>query len=71
MKDSLSFASVEEMKAHIADERNRYNRFMGKNETYNADDIELVRHIDFDERTGWRNCCEIVLNGKKIGYCGE
>ena len=71
LKDSIVFDSVDEMKLHIAEEQNRYNRFIGKKETFGADDVEIVKTVENDQRIGWKNCCEIVLNGQKVGYCGE
>lgn len=70
MKESIVFESIEEMKMHIADEKNRFNRFIGKNRSYNADDVDLVKKQD-DRQIGWKNCYDIVLDGKIIGHCGE
>lgn len=71
LKEMVAFDSISEMKAQIADERNRYNRFIGKNLRYKPEDVELINHFEFDKRTGWKNCCEVVIDGKKVGYCGE
>lgn len=71
MKDMIVFDSVDDMKSHIVDEQNRYNRFLGKPGTYEAADVELVKQIEHDRRVGWKNCYDIVLNGKVIGHCGE
>lgn len=71
MKESLVFESVDAMKSHIVDERNKYNRFIGRHDIYAADDVELVKQLDSDHRTGWKNCYDIVIDGKIIGHCGE
>lgn len=71
MKDMMTFGSVADMKKHIADERNRINRFIGKDDTCGADDIQLINRVDHDRTTGWKNCFDVVVDGKTIGYCGE
>lgn len=71
MKDSVTFDSVESMKNFIADEQNRLCHFIGKDVQYDPADVELQRKEDYDRRTGWRNCFDVVLDGKTVGYCGE
>ena len=70
MKDMLVFDSIDEMKSHIVEEQNKFNRFVGKGETFGADDVE-IKSVGHDKRIGWKNCCEIVMNGRTVGYCGE
>ena len=71
MKDSIAFDSIEEMKAHVADERNRFNRFVGNGKTFAAEDVKIVKNYGQDRWTGWKNSCDIVLNGQTVGHCGE
>ena len=71
MKSIQSFESLDHMIAHIADEQTRYARAIRGSGQYTPDDVELRNPRETDLRTGWKNCYDIVLAGKTVGYCGE
>lgn len=71
LKCIQSFDSMEKLKKHIAEERNRFNRFIGKKTDLKPEDVQLSGRTDFDILTGWKNCYNVVLDGQTVGYCGE
>ena len=71
MKDMIVFESMDALKCYIAEDQNKVNKFIGKPRSFSPDDVELVRPLEYDKRVGWRNCFDIVLDGKTIGHCGE
>lgn len=71
MKGMIEFDSVEDLKSFVADEQNKFYKFIGKHSNFSSDDVELVKPLDYDRRTGWKNCYDIVLDGKTVGHCGE
>ena len=69
-KSTLAFDSVTDMKHHIAEEQNKFYNYIGKkNKIFNTNDVVLVeqKYKLFD----LKNCYDIVLDGKTVGYCGE
>lgn len=71
LKDIKVFDSIEKMKQHIAEEETKFDRFIGKNANHKPADVELREKSKFDSIMGWKNCCDVVVNGKTVGYCGE
>ena len=72
MKSICVFESIEKMKSHIAEEKNKINRFIGKKAAqYDSSDVKLSSRTAFDSLTGWKNCYNVILDGQTIGYCGE
>lgn len=71
MKAMITFDSVESMKRFVADERNKFCRFIGKSATFSIDDVELMNTVDFERQTGWKNCFDIAIDGQTVGHCGE
>ena len=67
MKDSMAFGSIKEMREYIADQRTKYNRFIGRSTSCKPEDIVLVSNSD----RSWRNGYNVILEGETIGYCGE
>ena len=70
-KDMKTFDSIAKMKAAIADEQTKINRFIGKNKTYTPDDVEIHGLDESDILCGWKNYSSVTLNGGALGYCGE
>jgi len=71
LKDTRKYETVEEMKQSIAEEFTRFIRyFENTNVRIFAEDIEL-RSAGRHEFFGLKNCSDIFLYGKYIGYCGE
>lgn len=64
LKSILPFYSIEEMLIHIANE----NSIHGK---IKPNDIMFRRKNGSMDVAGWKNCFDVVLNGKTVGYCGE
>lgn len=71
MKSIRVFDSVDHMKKHVVDEENKFNKFIGKGSKYQPADVVVSDRSYFDHVSGWKNCREVVLNGKTVGYCGE
>ena len=71
MKEITSFRNLEALKEHIVSEQNLFNKFVGRPVQYSASDVELINQNDTDCLTGWRNCYDVVLDGRTVGYCGE
>lgn len=71
LKEISTFDSIESLKMHIAEERNKFYRFIGKETKYSPEDIELSERMEYNRITGWRNCRDIILDGITVGYCGE
>jgi hypothetical protein len=70
-KCMVYFDEIDDMKRFIADQRNRFCRFIGKGPRYNPHDVTLSDPHDFHLLTGWKNCHSVILDGNIIGYCGE
>ena len=72
MKSIQTFSSIDEIRIHVSDEKNRYNRYTESNAPeISPEDIELRKTNDSSDIAGWRNCFDLVLNGETVGYCGE
>lgn len=71
MKSIQVFDSIETLKLFIADECNKFNKYIGKVSAYEAEDVELLCNLDYDKLTGWKNCHDVVVGGNKVGFCGE
>ena len=71
LKSTRSFDSVEHLKVYIVNEQNKLNRYIGEKKIVHEDDVKLTNRHDNDQLTGWNNCCDVVLAGETIGYCGE
>lgn len=71
MKSIQSFDSLDHMKAYIADEQTRFSAALNGAQQYSQDDVELRGLREVEQCTGWKNCYDIVLAGKTVGYCGE
>ena len=48
IKGEITFDSMESMKRFVADNRNKFCRFIGKSATFGIDDVELMNAADFD-----------------------
>ena len=71
LKNIHVFNSIENLKLFVAEEGNKFKRFIGKSESYGSTDVELINKYDFDHVTGWKNCFNVVLDGRTVGVCGE
>jgi len=71
LKDSRVFDSIEEMKAYIVNEKNKFYHYIGSKKVCRLVDVKLEKPCDYDRFTGWKNCFDIVLNGETVGHCGE
>jgi len=71
MKSIQSFESLDILKAYIADEQTRFSAALNGAQQYSQDDVELHGLREVEQCTGWKNCYDIVLAGKTVGYCGE
>ena len=71
LKNIRVFDSIENLKLFVAEEGNRFKRFIGKSESYGSADVELINNYEFDHVTGWKNCFNVVLDGRTVGVCGE
>ena len=69
MKSICTFDSIDHMKKYIVDEGNKLNRFIGKTNIYEIEDVKVSDRSYFDPM--WKNCHEVALGGKIVGYCGE
>lgn len=38
---------------------------------YNPCDVEVNRTADFDPVLAMKNCCNVLVDGHMVGYCGE
>jgi hypothetical protein len=63
------FDTPDDLKAFVADQRTKLCRFIGKEKSFVPEDVELKSDIDWF--WGWKNYCNVVLDGKTIGFCGE
>lgn len=70
-KDMRIFDSLMHLKDFVVEEQNKFNKFIGKKAQYAAEDVELINRKDFDGLSGWKNCFDVSIGGKRIGYCGE
>ena len=71
MKSICTFDSIDSMKVYVAEEKNKHARYIGDSDRYYPCDVQLLDPRPKDNITGWKNCFDIVLNGKTVGYCGE
>lgn len=72
MKEVCVFDSIDNMKLYVVEEGNKFNRFIRSNKSnYQINDVELLEKAGFDNITGWKNCYDVVLDGRTVGYCGE
>jgi len=71
MKSICTFDSIDSMKAYVAEERTKHARYIGDPDRYYPCDVQLLDPRPKDNITGWKNCFDIVLDGKTVGYCGE
>lgn len=71
MKGITTFCNIEALKKHIVAEQNAFKKFIGKKIRYCVTDVELINQSDTDCLTGWKNCYDVVLDGRTVGYCGE
>ena len=69
MKNIRVFDSVEHLKKYVVDEGNKFNRFIGKIDKYQPEDVEISSRSYFDPVSSWKSCHEVALGGKIIGYC--
>lgn len=70
-KDARTFASMDELKRVIAEEKTRSNRFIGKSTVCLPEDVQILRMQERDIYAGWNNYSSVILDGKPVGYCGE
>ena len=71
MKNIRVFDSVDHLKKYVVDEGNKFNRFIGKDSKYQPSDVVVSDRLYFDHVSGWKNCREVVLGGRTVGFCGE
>ena len=72
MKEVCIFDSIENMKMYVIEEWNKFNRFIGKDDmSYHLADVKLLGKAYLDNIIGWKNCCDVILDGRTVGYCGE
>lgn len=70
-KDMRIFNSLMHLKDFVAEEQNKFYEFIGRKNHVEAKDVELLNPVDFDRISGWKNCFDVVVGGRRIGYCGE
>ena len=71
-KSTEYFDTIEDLKSFIADQRTRFYRFIGQPEkSYRPQEVELVAQQKPDKVMYWKNYCNVVLDGRIIGFCGE
>ena len=67
-----TFASIDDMKHFIADQRTRFCHFIGKpDSSYDQHDVELRFLCKRDPVLCWKNCFTVIVGGTVVGYCGE
>jgi hypothetical protein len=72
LKSQEVFPTIEDLKSHLADQRTRICRYIGRPEkSFSSRDVQLIDICARDPFTGWKNYCSIVLDGNIIGFCGE
>lgn len=69
-KDMRVFDSIDHLKLFVVTERNKLNRYVGNPRQYEPEDVKLINQIDYEERTGWKNRFDIVLDKEIVGHCG-
>jgi hypothetical protein len=70
-KDMQTFDSMLALKEAIAEEQTRVARFVGRNETYSSNDVEIRNLHEKDIFGHWNNYSSVLVSGKPVGYCGE
>ena len=70
-KSTEIFSCMEELTEYIADQRTRFNRFIGKNQSCLPRDVVYSDPVQRDLLTGWNNFRRILVDGRTVGYCGE
>lgn len=63
------YETIDDLKAAIADHHTKFCRFIGKDKSFFPEDVKLRTSTDL--LCGWKNYCNVVLDGKTIGFCGE
>lgn len=63
------FESVDELKAFVADQQTKFCRFIGRDKQFLPEDVDLQSARDL--LCGWKNYCNVILDGITIGFCGE
>jgi len=72
LKCQRNFDSIEDLKRFIADQGNRFYRFIGEHDiSFHSHDVEINHLNDHGPVVGWHNYCSVTLNGIITGYCGE
>ena len=69
-KEMRSFTSVDALKEYIAEEHNKFCRYIGVDKQYTLYDVE-IRANDRQDLGGWKNYSSVVLDGRTLGYYGE
>ena len=69
MKCQEYFETIDDLKAAIAVQRTQFFRFIGKDEAFGPEDVQLRR--DTDLLFGWKDFRNVILDGQIIGFCGE
>lgn len=69
-KGMLEFSSMDDLKAALAEQHTRFSRFIGRNVSYTADDVQISA-LDKDHFAGWKNYSSVVIGNHTVGYCGE
>lgn len=71
-KAMLTFDSIDDMKAAIAEKQTQFNRCIGKPDVIcSPDDVEIHSLNEKDTLGGWEEYSSVVVNGRAIGYCGK
>lgn len=71
LKEMQRFPDLDSMREHVAYEQTRWKRFVGDMECfYHPDDIEVITADEIDSIIGWKNNCNVVVDGRTVGYCG-
>lgn len=71
LKGIQHFDGIEHLKMHIVAEENKRYRFIGENTIIDENDIVFVEREPIHALAGWKNCCDVVVAGRKVGFCGE
>lgn len=70
-KCQRTFETEKHLRDFVARKCTLFSHFVGNNNTYTPEDIELRIEREFDLLTGWNNFCTVLLNGIVLGHCGE
>ena len=66
-----TFDTVEDMESFVADQREKFCRFVGRPVRFTQTDVILKHLCDSNPVLCLMNCRTVILDGTVVGYCGE